>query len=78
MSSSQQYCTTRTAATRLGVSRARVRQLAVAGHLAGRRDGNGWELHPTAAAVYRFIIRFEREHVGEWIGEVEGGDAARP
>lgn len=43
MSNSQQYCTTKTAARRLGVRPQRVRELAATGRLRGRRDGTRWE-----------------------------------
>ena len=42
MSDSQQYCTTRTAALRLGVSRQRISQLVSDGRLTGRSDRKGW------------------------------------
>mgnify|MGYP003378888545 CR=1 FL=1 len=38
----KQYCTTKSTAARLGISRERVRQLAVGGHIPARREGAHW------------------------------------
>lgn len=53
----RQYSDTETAAARLALELRRRR--------AATMPRSPVELHPTAVAIYRFILRFKEEHVGE-------------